>query len=268
VTDSPKVRVDRALLDVLSGIAGDAGRAIMEVYAGDFAAWEKSDASPLTHADLQADAVIRRGLEAAFPGVFILSEESSSSGVASAQTFFLVDPLDGTREFVKRNGEFTVNIALVDSGSPVAGVVAAPALGELFFGARGVGCWMRGTGGDVPLTTAKQGEGGPLRVIGSRSHAGDSLAAWLGRLGCAHEFVAAGSSLKFCRLAQGQADVYPRLGPTSQWDTGAGQAVLEAAGGAVLDPQGRPLRYGLQRPILNPDFIALADPGFRYPELT
>jgi 3'(2'), 5'-bisphosphate nucleotidase len=212
--------------------------------------------------------VIRRSLEAAFAGVFILSEESSSAGGAVLpDEFFLVDPLDGTREFVKRNGEFTVNIALVQAGVPVAGVVAAPALGEMFFGARGVGCWMRGTEGDIPLRTALPAPGRPLRVIGSRSHGGDSLAAWLGRLTCEHEFVPAGSSLKFCRLAQGRADVYPRLGPTSQWDTGAGQAVLEAAGGAVLDAAGRPLRYGLQRPILNPDFIALADPGAKHPSL-
>jgi 3'(2'), 5'-bisphosphate nucleotidase len=259
--------VDRALLAALCDIAAAAGREIMDVYAGDFTASEKSDASPLTEADLRADAVIRRGLEAAFPGVYVLSEESSSTGSDTGETFFLVDPLDGTREFIKRNGEFTVNIALIRSGKPAAGVVAAPALGELFFGAAGAGCWMRVAGADTALATRKIAPDNPLRVIGSRSHAGDSLAAWLDRLPCEHRFVAAGSSLKFCRLAQGQADVYPRLGPTSQWDTGAGQAVLEAAGGVVLDPGGQPLCYGLQRPLLNPDFIALADPAFRYPAL-
>jgi 3'(2'), 5'-bisphosphate nucleotidase len=260
--------VDRALLRTLCEIADVAGREIMDVYAGDFTAWDKSDTSPLTEADLRADKVIRRGLEAAFPGVFILSEESSSAGAPPVDDFFLVDPLDGTREFIKRNGEFTVNIALIRGGEPVAGVVLAPALREMYFGAQGVGCWTRGNDGDVRLASRRIVPGSPLRVIGSRSHGGDALSAWLDRLTCEHRFVAAGSSLKFCRLAQGQADLYPRLGPTSQWDTAAGQAVLQAAGGVVLDPEGRPLRYGPQRPILNPNFIALADPDFGYPKLS
>jgi len=253
-------------LQILCAIAEAAGREIMAVYACDFASWSKPDASPLTEADLRADAVIRKGLEEAFPGIFILSEESSSTG-AHSDTFFLVDPLDGTREFLKRNDEFTVNIALVHDGRPVAGVVFAPALDELYFAAQGVGAWKRSPGGPVPLKVALADPARPLRVMGSRSNGLHALARWLGQLDCDHGFVAAGSSLKFCRIAEGRADVYPRHGPTSQWDTAAAQAVLEQAGGAVLDAQGRTLRYGLDRPVLNPHFIAVGDVARVFPAL-
>lgn len=246
-------------LETLCGIAQAAGREVMAVYASDFAAWTKADASPLTEADLRADAVIRQGLEVAFPGVFILSEESSSESVGAVGSFFLVDPLDGTKEFLKRNDEFTVNIALVYQGQVVAGVVLAPALGELYYAARGLGAFKRSAGGVAVLQVADFEEGKPLRVIGSRSHGGDALAAWLATLPHEHSFVAAGSSLKFCRIASGDADIYPRFGLTSQWDTAAAQCVLETAGGAVLDLTGNPLRYGLERPVLNPQFVAVGD---------
>ena len=261
------MQLDQPGLETLCGITEAAGREIMAVYAGDFSAWSKADASPLTEADLRADAVIRAGLEQAFPGVFILSEESASAGVADAAEFFLVDPLDGTKEFLKRNDEFTVNIALIQSGRPTAGVVLAPALGQLYFAGEGLGAWKREGTETQGLKTASHRAGRPLRVMGSRSHGGDALAGWLARLPGEHSFVAAGSSLKFCRIAEGQADVYPRHGPTSQWDTAAAQAVLEQAGGAVLDPAGEPLRYGLQRPMLNPHFMAVADAGVRFPAL-
>src|SRR4051812_8501025 len=239
----------------------------MAVYATDFESWSKDDASPLTQADLRSDAVIREGLERTFPGMFILSEESTSQAAGPQGTFFLVDPLDGTKEFLKRNDEFTVNIALIQGGVPVAGVVFAPALGQLYAGGAGIGAFRRDADGEVQLRTRAAAPGQPLRVIGSRSHGGDALAAWLQRLPVPHTFVAAGSSLKFCRIAEGVADVYPRHGPTSQWDTAAAQAVLESAGGAVHDPSGAPLRYGLEKPVLNPFFIALADPDMRYPSL-
>jgi 3'(2'), 5'-bisphosphate nucleotidase len=251
----------------LCGIAELAAQEVMAVYAAEIASWSKQDSSPLTHADLRSDSVIRQGLNEAFPGVFVLSEESISNQPLDQDTFFLVDPLDGTKEFIQRNGEFTVNIALVHRGEPVAGVVMAPALGELFFAARGLGAWMKNAGDVAPIHVAGRVPGEPLRVIGSRRHSGEALSAWLARLQCDYRFVAAGSSLKFCRLAQGQADIYPRIGPTSQWDTAAGQAVLEEAGGAVLDPDGRPLAYGLLRPVLNPNFVALADIGLGYPPL-
>lgn len=254
-------------LDALCGIADAAGREVMAVYATDFASWEKDDASPLTQADLRADKVIRAGLESTFPGVFILSEESSSGAPGPQETFFLVDPLDGTKEFLKRNDEFTVNIALIHRGEPVAGVVLAPALGELYFGARGLGAWKRAGAAAVPLRTVRPQADATLRVIGSRSHGAAEVGLWLDRLGRGHTFVAAGSSLKFCRIAEGLADVYPRLGPTSQWDTAAAHAVLEAAGGAVFDPKGQPLRYGLDRPVLNPFFVAVGDTSLRLPPI-
>ncbi len=248
----------REQLDTLCRIAEAAGREIMAVYEHGGETWKKDDASPLTEADLRADRAIRTGLEAHFPGVFILSEESVSSGPAAGDQFFLVDPLDGTKEFIKRNGEFTVNIALVEHGVSVAGVVLAPALGELYFGTRGLGAWKRDASGLKEIRTARRDPAQPLRVIGSRSHGGERLDAWLATLEQEHSFVAAGSSLKFCRIAEGSADIYPRFGPTSQWDTAAAQCVLEAAGGAVTDLEGQPLRYGLDRPVLNPEFIAVA----------
>jgi 3'(2'),5'-bisphosphate nucleotidase len=253
-------------LETLCEIAQAAGREIMAVYAGDIASWCKDDQSPLTDADLRADAAIRAGLERAFPGIYVLSEESQSQGVAG-DTFFLVDPLDGTKEFLKRNDEFTVNIALVSAGRPVAGVVQAPALGELFFAAEGLGAWSRTAAGDSAMQVSPRVEGQPLRVMGSRSHGGEALAGWLAQLSVDHSFFAAGSSLKFCRIAQGLADVYPRHGPTCQWDTAAAQAVLEQAGGCVVDATGQPLRYGPGRPLLNPFFMAVGDPSWPLPPL-
>jgi len=249
-------------LQILCEIAEAAGRAVMDVYAQDFVAWQKEDASPLTQADLRADAVIRQGLETAFAGIFILSEESRSADTKNMDTIFLVDPLDGTKEFLKRNDEFTVNIALVHGGVPVAGVVLAPALGQLFYAAPGLGAWMHDAQGTRALRVAAHDASGPLRVIGSRSHGAEALTAWLANLPRKHILVASGSSLKFCRVAQGLADIYPRFGPTCQWDTAAAQCVLEVAGGAVMDLAGQRLRYGLGRPILNPDFVAVADQRF------
>jgi 3'(2'),5'-bisphosphate nucleotidase len=247
-------------LQTLCQIAEAAGREIMDVYANGGETWHKDDQSPLTEADLRADRVIREGLEEHFPGVFILSEESMSAGLQNASHFFLVDPLDGTKEFLKHNDEFTVNIALVEDGQPVAGVVLAPALGELFYAAQGLGAWKRDSANVRELATATIDPTVPLRVMGSRSHGADALKSWLNKLETPYTFVAAGSSLKFCRIAEGHADVYPRFGPTSQWDTAAAQTILVLAGGAVTNSQGQPLVYGLDRPILNPEFVAMSDP--------
>lgn len=254
-----EVKITISQLQTLCAIVEAAGREVMAVYGEDFETWNKEDQSPLTQADLRADRVIRQGLEEAFPGIFILSEESSSPGGIRTGPFFLVDPLDGTKEFLNRNGEFTVNIALVSRGQALAGVVLAPALGELFFAAQGLGSWKRDDCGVRPLRVASHDASQPLRVIGSRSHGGDALAGWLARLPVAHTFVAAGSSLKFCRIAEGLADLYPRLGFTNQWDTAAGQCVLEAAGGIVMDCAGVPLTYGLERALLNSQFLAMGD---------
>lgn len=250
-------------LQILCDIAEAAGREITAVYRDGGETWQKDDQSPLTEADLRADRVIRQGLEQHFSGVFILSEESVSADPSdSSRTtdrFFLVDPLDGTKEFLKRNGEFTVNIALIENGEPVAGIVLAPAMDECFLAARGVGAWKRDCTGIRAIRTANTGPTDSLRVIGSRSHGTEKFNAWLATLKNEHAFVAAGSSLKFCRIAEGQADIYPRFGPTSQWDTAAAQAVLEEAGGVVTDLQGGPLHYGLDRPVLNPEFVAVGN---------
>lgn len=242
------------LLEDLVRIARKAGRAIMDVYKGDKAAWQKEDGSPLTIADLRADEIIRCELEKLCPGIFILSEESVSENGGSGEAFFLVDPLDGTKEFLKRNGEFTVNIALVVEGVLEASVVDAPALRETFLAAKGRGAWR--LSGDKSTRLSCVPPPSILRVIGSRSHGDERLQRWLSSLAIPFQLDSAGSSLKFCRIAEGRADVYPRFGPTSQWDTAAAQLVLEEAGGRVVDFSGKHLGYGVYRPILNPAFIA------------
>jgi 3'(2'), 5'-bisphosphate nucleotidase len=248
----------RQLADLVT-LAREAGDAIMAVYQGDFAVQTKGDASPLTEADLRAEAIIQAGLARLFPDVAVWSEEAAQPA-ARVERFFLVDPLDGTKEFVQRNGEFTVNIALIDHGRPVAGVVVAPALAQAFWAAEGEGAW--GQEGSAPpraLKAAACPAEGALRVVGSRSHGSEATTQWLQNLGRPFEFVAVGSSLKICRVAEGQADLYPRLGPTSQWDIAAAHAILAVAGGAVVDLQGQELRYGLDREVLNPYFVAVAD---------
>ena len=247
-------------VDVLCEGARAAGDAIMALYRTDVAASAKHDASPLTQADIDADAILRERITAAFPGVPLVSEESAATETATDGCFFLVDPLDGTKEFLNRTDEFTVNIAFVSDGRPVAGIVYAPALGELFVAGAdrpprkhvGATC--------VDLQVARFDARRPLRVLGSRSHAAPEMQAWLDTLNIPYTFVAAGSSLKFCRIAEGRADIYPRFGHTSQWDTAAAQAVLEQAGGRVADFSGAPLCYGRHRPIINPFFAAIGDP--------
>lgn len=248
--------IDWATVSRLAEIATQAGEAIMAVYATDFTHQKKGDASPVTEADLRADIVIRAALAQAFPGTPVVSEEHAASFPPDTCEFFLVDPLDGTKEFLKRNGEFTVNVALIRDGRPVVGVVGVPASGMLYLAAQGLGAFRRDTTGQVGLRVVPPCPGQALRVIGSRSHAGTEMEAWLAQLRVPHVFMAAGSSLKFCRIAEGAADVYPRFVPTSQWDTAAGQCVLEVAGGTVTESCGKVLRYGLNRPMLNPPFIA------------
>jgi len=251
-----------ALREGIIAIARDAAAAILEVYEGEFAVQHKDDDSPLTAADLAAHRCIVAGLERLAPGIPVLSEESAHEVPAATRRqwprMWLVDPLDGTREFVKRNGEFTVNIALVDDGVPILAVVQAPVTGALWHGQRGRGAFRRDGGRDVAIH-ARRPATPPLRVAASRSHRDARTESVLARMG-EIEPVGVGSSLKFCRLAEGGMDAYPRSGPTSEWDTAAGQCVLEAAGGVVLDPQGRPLRYNQRDTILNGAFIALGDP--------
>lgn len=241
-------------------IARAAGAEIMAVYARDFDVQAKDDKSPLTDADMAAHRTIVAGLNALTPGIPVLSEESAHIAWEERRhwpRYWLVDPLDGTREFVKRNGEFTVNIALIEGDAPVLGVVYAPALDELVFAERGLGAFTRLGETDIALNTRRAPQP-PLRVAASRSHLDVRTQAALPRMGEV-ERVGLGSSLKFLRIAAGNADVYPRFGPTSEWDTAAAQCVLEAAGGVVLGMDGEPLRYNRKDSLLNPDFIALGD---------
>lgn len=244
-------------------IAREAAQAILAVYDGPFDVMHKGDDSPLTAADLASHRCIVDGLTQLTPQVPILSEESESLPAAERRawhTFWLVDPLDGTREFVKRNGEFSVNLALIVDGEPVFGVVQAPVTGELWHGGRGMGAFKRAEGRDVPVHVRTPATA-PLRLAASRSHRDGRTEAFIERL-AAHgeiEMLSLGSSLKFCLMAEGGLDLYPRFGPTCEWDTGAGQCVLEGAGGQVLDAKGRPLRYNQRDTLLNGDFIALGD---------
>ena len=249
----------------LPDIARAAGFAILQVYNEPAAAQgvqHKADASPLTQADLRAHAVIVRELSALEPAIPVVSEEDDASHARRTPTgaFWIIDPLDGTKEFIARNGQFTVNIALVRDGVPVLGVVYAPVLDAMFWNVPGEGAWLRHGGSTqrVQVATKASRRGLPVRVLASRSHMNPQTEAFIASLGD-HEVVQAGSSLKFCRIAEGAADCYPRLGPTCEWDTAAAQAVLEAAGGHVCTLDGARLRYG-KRDVVNPPFIASAWP--------
>ena len=248
-------------------IAARAGSAIMQIYDAGFAVQRKEDDSPLTLADLESQRLIIEGLAEVTPDIPILSEESAQAPWSERRTWrelWVVDPLDGTREFVKRNGEFTVNIALVVDHEPVLGLVAAPALGLVYWGAAGVGAFSHHRGAAQPaaaqLPIHVSAPQSPLRVVGSRSHASAETAAYLTRVG-PHVMTGIGSSLKFCLVAEGKADLYPRFGPTSEWDTAAGQALLEAAGGQVTRLDGHRLRYNCRESLINGDFLAFSNPG-------
>ena len=244
-------------------LARRAGAAILEIYAGSFAIEHKGDDSPLTAADMAAHRVIVEGLQALTPDLPILSEESAGidwSERKSWNRYWLVDPLDGTREFIKRNGEFTVNIALIEDHSPVLGVVLTPVTGELHCGVRDEGAFLESAPGALPRPIETRAAAAMPVVAGSRSHAQERTGAMLANLG-EHRMVSMGSSLKFCLVARGEADLYLRLGPTSEWDTAAAQCVLVEAGGNVLDMQGNPLRYNTKESLLNPEFVAIGDPS-------
>jgi 3'(2'), 5'-bisphosphate nucleotidase len=249
----------RDLIEPVVGLAVSAGNAILEIYETDFDVAAKDDDSPLTRADMAAHRCIIRGLSELTPDLPIISEESGLPDFAVRSTwqrYWLVDPLDGTKEFVKRNGEFTVNIALIDNHRPVLGVVHVPVMGKTYVGCDGTGSELwTAEDGRRPIRVAIE-SASPVRVVGSRSHRGASLDAFLEKLGEV-EMVPMGSSLKFCLVAEGAADVYPRLGPTSEWDTAAAQAVVEQAGGGVWRLDGKPLSYNAKPDILNPHFMVL-----------
>ena len=248
-------------LDDVRTLAKQAGEKILQIYNTEFAVQEKDDKSPLTAADMASHTTIVAGLRQLTPDIPLLSEESATLPFAERsawETYWLIDPLDGTKEFIKRNGEFTVNIALIHKGVPVLGVVHVPVSGVTYAACEGQGAVKEVPGEGVqPIHVRKLGNG-PIAVVGSRSHQGDSLKAFLAKLGD-HEIVSMGSSLKICLVAEGVADVYPRLGLTSEWDTAAAHCVVNQAGGSLTDLEMRPLRYNTKESLLNPFFFVFGD---------
>lgn len=259
---------DALIRDIIE-LAIEAGQRIMEVYETDFDVEQKNDNSPLTAADMAAHDTIVAGLARITPELPVLSEESATIPFAERsgwQRYWLVDPLDGTREFVKRNGEFTVNIALIDNHEPVLGVIYTPVTGITYYASRGNGAFKKLPDGNIEaLHTRRNLTDKTLTdkivVAGSRSHRGDSLNAFLERLGD-YEIISMGSSLKSCLVAEGRADIYPRLGPTSEWDTAAAQSVVEEAGGQLVTADMQALRYNTKDSLLNPYFLAIGDSKF------
>ncbi len=244
-------------------IARRAGDAILEVYERDFDVEHKDDDSPLTAADLASHRIIVDSLRALTPDIPVLSEESADIAWDTRRAwdrYWLVDPLDGTREFVKRNGEFTVNIALIEHHRSVLGVVQTPVSGDLYYAREGQGAFRQETPASEPVSIHVRQAATPLVVAGSRSHGNARQQALMAKLG-EHELVPRGSSLKFCLVARGDADLYLRAGPTSEWDTAAAHCVLEQAGGDVVRLDGQPLRYNTKDSLLNPEFIAIGDTG-------
>lgn len=252
------------ILPQVVAVAEKAGEAVMEIYGQeDFAVAYKGDDSPLTRADIVSHEIILRHLRALTPDLPILSEESESLTFAERQSWralWLVDPLDGTKEFIKRNGEFTINIALIEDDRPVLGVVHAPALNVTYFAAESVGAFKQ-TGGKLPRQiVVTQYRYGPLKIVTSRSHRGEGLESFLDKIGPV-ERIRIGSSLKLCLVAEGAAHLYPRLGPTMEWDTAAGQCVIEMAGGVATDLRGHALVYNKPN-LLNPYFMASGSPTY------
>ena len=252
------------LVDQLAEAAQEAGEAILEIVRRGFEVEAKQDSSPVTEADRAAELVILAALARAAPGIPVIAEEEVAAGRIPAHddTYFLVDPLDGTKEFVRGGDDYTVNIGLIEMGVPRLGVVFAPATRVLHGGSVGAGAWVDDGSGRRPIRTRQRGE--QITAVASKSHLNqatiDYLEAAVGTCG----YVSVGSSLKFCIVAEGRADIYPRASPTSEWDTAAGHAVLLAAGGIVDGPDGGPLRYG-KRAFLNRAFVATA--GWKAPRL-
>ena len=249
----------KSYIDPVVVLAEKAGQAILEVYSSDFEVQSKADNSPWPQADLASHHCIVAGLESLTPGMPIISEESGLPDYEERRQwdrYWLIDPLDGTKEFVNRNGEFTVNIALIDQQKPVFGVVHVPVQGKTYLGCEGYGAERRDAEGNVESIQVSATSANPVRVVGSRSHRGASLDEYLLNLGeC--DMIPMGSSLKFCVIAEGGADLYPRLGLTSEWDTAAAQAVVEQAGGSVVTLDGNAMKYNTKSDILNPFFFVI-----------
>jgi 3'(2'), 5'-bisphosphate nucleotidase len=245
-------------------LAQQAGDAILSIYGQPFDVTNKADQSPLTLADTRSHHIIVARLRQLTPDLPVLSEEASDISYDERRRwsrYWLVDPLDGTREFVSRNGEFTANIALIDDHEPVLGVVHVPVSSTTYVGARGIGAF-RQSGHQAPAPIHVRSAATPLRIVASRSHRDEILSGYLPRL-APYELVAVGSSIKFCLVAEGRADFYPRFGPTSEWDTAAAHAVVEAAGGLVMQADGAPLRYNTRAALVNPHFLVFGDHAIR-----
>ncbi|WP_137154784.1 3'(2'),5'-bisphosphate nucleotidase CysQ [Rhizobium sp. FKL33] len=247
------------MLDILEKIALDAGRAILDVYKAGPSVAYKNDSSPVTEADERAEAIILSGLSAAFPDIPVVAEEAAAAGRipdVEGKSFFLVDPLDGTKEFINRRDDFTVNIALIENGAPTVGIVYAPAKSVAYTGAAGEANKLS-ISEDLNITgrakIACRARSGELTAVASRSHNSPETEAFLAEKGVSST-KSVGSSLKFCLVAEGEADVYPRFGRTMEWDTAAGDAVLRAAGGVTLDIDGAPFRYGKTKQSFDSDF--------------
>lgn len=255
-------------VDGVRAACAEAREAILEIYENDdFDVEMKADDSPLTRADLASHRILVAALERLTPDIPVLSEESASTAFQARRGWprlWVVDPLDGTREFIKRNGEFTINVALVEDHRPVLGVIAVPAQDEVYSGIPGHGAvrW-DAAGTPTPIATRRPPADPPV-VLGSRSHGNPRSEAYFEAIG-RHERLARGSALKFCAVACGEADFYPRLGPTSEWDTAAGDALVHAAGGRVGLPDGRDLRYNARETTLNGDFLVSGDPQANWP---
>ena len=254
----------RRLLDELAEAAREAGEAIQQIVRRGFKVETKSDSSPVTEADRAAELIILAALARAAPGVPVIAEEEVAAGriPAHGDTFFLVDPLDGTKEFVRGGSDYTVNIGLIEQRQPTLGVVYAPATGRLHGGLVGDGAWVDANGERQVIHTRPKCD--KLTAVASKSHLNQATVDYLEQAagGCGH--AAVGSSLKFCIVAEGQADIYPRASPTSEWDTAAGHAILLAAGGLVDGPDGEPLHYG-KTAFLNRAFVATS--GWKPPRL-
>ncbi len=250
-------------LDLLEGVARRAGKAILEIYATDFTVQRKADASPLTLADTRSNGIITDWLRSAYPAIPVVSEEGKEIPYETRRRwdrFWLVDPLDGTKEFVKRNGEFTVNIALIEEETPVLGVIYIPVQDRLVMGDVREGCWEVTGGERRPLHVAENPPEGTVRIVRSRSHPSPGLERMLSLMPN-HQIVNRGSSIKFCSVARGEADFYPRFGPTWEWDTAAGQAIVTAAGGVMVDMAGKPFTYNKKK-LLNGPFLVSSSMQF------
>lgn len=248
-------------LEPVIALTKEAGRRIMEIYGSDFRVAAKEDLSPLTAADLASHHCLVEGLEKLWPLHPILSEESKAIAFEQRsqwETFWLIDPLDGTKEFIKRNGEFTVNVALIHRHQPVLGVVYAPARNLCYFASEGCGAFRQVEDAEPESIRVTPSAPATVRIVASRSHGGVALELYLSRLG-EHVRVSIGSSLKLCLVAEGSADLYPRIGLTSEWDTAAAHCVVTEAGGAVANLSGQPLIYNAKESILNPYFLVYGD---------